>query len=116
MSTVFTPTHYKLSVEDYHKLGEAGILDEDSRVELIEGELIEVADTTLAYDRTTKLRLYAKAGIVEAWIVDVQSQLIESYRQPAEGRYTHKTVHCIGDSISPFLLPQIGIQISDVFR
>lgn len=43
MSAVFTPTRYKLSVDDYHKLGEAGILNEDSRVELIEGELIEMA-------------------------------------------------------------------------
>ena len=43
MSTVFTPTRFKWTVEDYHKLGDAGILDEDSRVELIEGELIEMA-------------------------------------------------------------------------
>ena len=43
MSAVFTPTRYKLSVEDYHKLGAAGVLTEDSRVELIEGELIEMA-------------------------------------------------------------------------
>ena len=43
MSAVFTPTRYRLSVEDYHKLGAAGILKQDSRVELIEGELIEMA-------------------------------------------------------------------------
>ena len=43
MSAVFTPTRYKLTVDDYHKLGEVGILNEDSRVELIEGELIEMA-------------------------------------------------------------------------
>jgi Uma2 family endonuclease len=43
MSAVFTPTRYKLSVEDYHKLGAAGVLTEESRVELIDGELIEMA-------------------------------------------------------------------------
>ena len=43
MSAVSTPTRYKLSVEDYHKLGKAGVLTEDARVELIEGELIEMA-------------------------------------------------------------------------
>ena len=43
MSAVFTPTRYKLSVEDYHKLGAAGVLTEDSRVELIDGELIAMA-------------------------------------------------------------------------
>jgi hypothetical protein len=43
MSAVSTPTRYKLSVEDYHKLSKAGVLTEDARVELIEGELIEMA-------------------------------------------------------------------------
>ena len=41
MTAVFTPTRHKLTVDDYHKLGDAGVLNEDSRVELIEGELIE---------------------------------------------------------------------------
>src|SRR5438105_12620460 len=43
MSEVFTPTRYKWTVDDYHKLGDAGILTEDSRVELIAGDLIEMA-------------------------------------------------------------------------
>jgi len=43
MSAVFTPTRYKLSVEDYHRLGKAGVLTEDSRVELIDGELMQMA-------------------------------------------------------------------------
>lgn len=42
MSDVYTPTRYKLTIEDFHKLGDVGILSEDSRVELIEGELIEM--------------------------------------------------------------------------
>lgn len=43
MGAVQTPTRYKLSIEDYYKLGEVGILNENSRVELIEGELIQMA-------------------------------------------------------------------------
>jgi hypothetical protein len=43
MSAVFTPRRYKLSVADFHKLGAAGILGEDARVELIDGELIEMS-------------------------------------------------------------------------
>src|SRR4051812_13292057 len=43
MSEGFTPTRYKWTVEGYHKLGDAGILTEDSRVELIEGEIVEMA-------------------------------------------------------------------------
>lgn len=43
MSAVFTPTRYKLSLADFHKLGSAGILTEDARVELIDGELLQMA-------------------------------------------------------------------------
>jgi Uma2 family endonuclease len=43
MSALFTPVRYKLSVAEFHKLGDAGILSEDARVELIDGELIEMA-------------------------------------------------------------------------
>ena len=45
--------------------------------------LIEVADTSLTYDRTTKLRLYAEAGIAEYWIVDCTTESVEVYRNPA---------------------------------
>ena len=75
-------TRWRFTVHDYHRMGEAGILHEDARVEPIESQpditvirphdyteslpfpedvllLIEVSDTTLAYDRNTKLPLYA---------------------------------------------------------
>jgi len=139
------PTRRLFTAEEYHRMGEAGILHDDDRVELIEGEIVEmapigsrhfhavttlthalvkavgeralvsiqgplrlsertepqpdvvllrrradyrargphaedallvveVADTTLGYDRGTKLRLYARAAIPEAWIVDMAAQ------------------------------------------
>lgn len=43
MNAPFTLPRHKLTVEDYHTMAKAGILDEDSRVELIEGELIDMA-------------------------------------------------------------------------
>ncbi len=137
-------TRRRFTVHDYHRMGEAGILHEDDRVELIEGELvemaaigtrhltcvngltrmlvrgvgdeaivsvqnpvrldehsepqpdltvlrmrdyreslpvpedvlllIEVSDTTLAYDRGVKLPLYARSGIREVWIVDLRAR------------------------------------------
>jgi hypothetical protein len=67
MSPVFTPTRPKLSVDDYHNLGEAGILDEDSRVELIEGELIDMAPIgalhMMTVNRLTRL-LVGAVGVV----------------------------------------------------
>lgn len=49
--------------------------------------LIEVSDSTLRQDRNVKLPLYATAGIPEVWIVDVNKQQLEVYRQPNEDRY-----------------------------
>ena len=49
--------------------------------------LIEVADTSLVYDRTTKLRLYAEAGIPEYWIVDCTTETVEVYRNPGPDGY-----------------------------
>lgn len=49
--------------------------------------LIEVSDSTLGYDRTQKLPLYASAGIVEVWIVNLVDNLVEVYRQPTQSGY-----------------------------
>lgn len=187
MSAVFTPIRHKLSVEDYHKLGEVGVLTEDSRVELIDGELIdmapiggphmrlvnrlnrllvrtvgdlgevsvqnpvtlpprsepqpdvtilkpsmdsaasvvpgpddvllliEVADSTLSYDRNTKLKLYARAGIVESWIVNVPSRCVEVYREPTPDGYSRQLELRSNDTISPLALPTIKISVADIF-
>lgn len=53
--------------------------------------LIEVSDTTLQVDRTVKVRLYATAGIVEYWIVDLEHCTVEVYREPRDGEYRAMT-------------------------
>jgi Uma2 family endonuclease len=150
---------WQFSVSDYHRMLESGILSEDDRVELIDGEVremspinswhssmvnrlaqlliellqrrasisiqnplilddytepqpdlillkwrddyyaeqlpvaqdalvvIEVADTTLQYDRQQKLPRYAAAGIPEVWIVDAPSETIEQYLSPQGNEY-----------------------------
>ena len=45
--------------------------------------LIEVADTSLRYDRSPKLRLYAEAGVAEYWLVDCATESIEVFRTSA---------------------------------
>lgn len=47
------------------------------------GLVAEVADTSLAFDREVKMRVYARAGIVEYWIVNVVDRQIEVYTQPS---------------------------------
>jgi len=49
--------------------------------------LIEVADTTIDYDRRIKLPLYAGAGIPEVWIINLPAELIEIYAAPKDGAY-----------------------------
>ena len=49
--------------------------------------LIAVADSSLAYDRSTKLRLYAEAGIPEYWVIDCNAEIVEVYRDPGAGSY-----------------------------
>ena len=49
--------------------------------------LIEVAESSLAYERSTKLRLYAAAGIPEYWVVDGVAEGVEVHRTPEAGGY-----------------------------
>jgi Uma2 family endonuclease len=156
------PRH-RLTVDEYYRMAEAGILAPDARVELIEGEivdmapigtrhgsavkrlntllmnavgtrgivavqdplrlslrsepepdlmllkprtdfyrnahptaadvllLIEVSDTTSRYDREVKIPLYAKHGVTEVWIVDLDYGMVRFYRQPQADGYADIT-------------------------
>ncbi|WP_353929639.1 Uma2 family endonuclease [Okeanomitos corallinicola TIOX110] len=56
--------------------------------------LIEVADSSLEYDRDIKIPLYANSGILEVWLVDILEQTITVYRQPTANGYSEiKTFH-----------------------
>ncbi|MCM1984443.1 Uma2 family endonuclease [Lyngbya confervoides] len=49
--------------------------------------LIEVSDTTVEFDRTVKVPLYAKDNIVEVWIVDLNAKAVQIYREPSDAGY-----------------------------
>jgi Uma2 family endonuclease len=53
--------------------------------------IVEVADTSSAYDRGIKAELYARHGIAEYWIVDIPARSVRFHRAPLEGRYTDIT-------------------------
>ena len=63
--------------------------------------VVEVADTSLAHDRYTKAPLYARANIAEYWIVDLNGERIEVYREPSLTGY--RTIRYVlrGESLSP---------------
>jgi Uma2 family endonuclease len=76
--------------------------------------LIEVADSTLRFDRSTKTRSYARAAVVEYWIANIVGDEVIVHRDPARGRYRSVQVMKRGDTIRPLAFPDVSISISDV--
>lgn len=189
MSAVVEPTRHKLSIDDFERLGAAGILAEDSRIELIEGDLIdmppigtghmsvsnrlnrmlvrragddaivsvahpmrlppwsmpqpdfmllrpraddyasahpgagdvllaiEVADSSLRYDRGTKVRVYASHGVAEYWIVEVDAQRLHVHRSPSmrDGGYESVQVLDAPFTIAPLALPALALRADEIW-
>lgn len=177
------PTRRKITVQEYYRMAEAGILHEDDRIELIEGDiiemvpigsdhagtvnwftqrlvtlfgdkavvsvqqplrlgeysepepdftvlrpradfyrsahptagdvflLIEVAKSSLAYDRRVKLPLYAKYGVAEVWIVNLGDKRLEAHRDPGPDGYRQAAVYGPDDTVSPVLAPDIRVEL-----
>jgi Uma2 family endonuclease len=64
------------------------------------GSVIEVADSSLVYDRTTKLALYARSGIAQYVIVNLGGRCIEIYEQPCpDGSYQYIAVRRAGETV-----------------
>lgn len=76
--------------------------------------LIEVADSAAPYDRDLKIPLYAIAGIVECWIVDVRGNVIEVYTSPSEDGFRTVEQFRPGDRIAPRAFPTAGFAVSDI--
>jgi Uma2 family endonuclease len=77
--------------------------------------IVEVAESSLRYDRTVKLRLYARAGIEEYWIVDVVGQAVEVYRSPEGDGYRERRRIGRGESVTPAAVPDVAIAVDDIF-
>lgn len=179
---------HALSVDDFHKLGEVGVLRDDDRAELIEGALIgmapigsrdasvvnrftnrfaaalsghaivsarnpvilgastevqpdiallrhrddfyanahptpsdvllviEVADTSLPFDRNVKVPLYARHGIPEVWLVNPRQRRIDMFRRPTGAGYGETLRPAEGEALAPLLLPEVSVSGTDLWR
>jgi Uma2 family endonuclease len=76
--------------------------------------LIEVADSSLAFDQNQKQRLYALHRIPEYWLLNLNDNCLEVYRRPRGELYEEKTTLRTGDSIRLSELPGMTIDLSDI--
>jgi Uma2 family endonuclease len=77
--------------------------------------LIEISDSSLAYDQSTKRALYARYGVEEYWVVDVQGERVFVYSEPAGEGYA-RVVECTrADIVSPRAVPAVQIQVGTLF-
>ncbi len=181
---LITPARHRLTIEELDRMAEAGVFGENHRIELIEGDLIdmaptgqghaavvcglaealfqacagraivwpqnpirldqwnqpqpdlavlrrradfyatgnrpgpadvllvvEVADSSLRFDRTVKLPLYARFGIGELWIVDLTRRVVDAYREPQGAAYGETTTHNAGERLALSLAPDIVVRL-----
>jgi Uma2 family endonuclease len=79
--------------------------------------VIEVAESSLAYDRETKAPLYAASSVDEYWIVDVARREVIVLSRPVDGRYTEERVLRSGESgesLKPLAFDDVSIALDDL--
>ncbi len=72
--------------------------------------LIEVSKSTLEYDRSKKLPIYARASISEVWIHNLVDRQLEVYRNPQGERYTSLFTLSEGEEVAPLAFSGEGVQ------
>ena len=182
------PTHRLITVEEYYRMAEIGLLKPDSRVELIEGAIVdmapigmrhnsalnklnrwlnlaageraivgagnsfrlsnitepqpdllllkpradfyssriataedtllvvEVSDTTLRYDRNVKVPLYARYGVPEVWIVDVEGSCLHCFHALANATYTETETTASPGAIAVRGLDGVTVDLSHLLQ
>jgi len=76
--------------------------------------VIEVSDSTLKYDRNTKLLLYAEAEIPEAWIVNLPNDIIEIHQKPSNGIYQLTKIFKRGETIESEMMPNLKLEVDKI--
>jgi Uma2 family endonuclease len=76
--------------------------------------VVEVADSSLEYDREIKLPLYAEAGVPEAWIINLRAKSLEIHREPSGGAYASARTLAPGESAAPLAFPELAVRLEDL--
>jgi Uma2 family endonuclease len=78
--------------------------------------VIEVAETSLEYDREIKIPRYAQAGIPEVWLLDLQHQLVMVYTQPKNDAYQVIKVARGAELVQTVILGGVSVRADDILR
>jgi Uma2 family endonuclease len=72
--------------------------------------VIEVSDTTLVRDQCVKLEAYARNTIPEVWILNLNKNLLEVYREPFDTEYASKRTYKVGEKVAPLEFPDVLLE------
>ena len=78
--------------------------------------LIEVADSSLAYDRSEKLPAYGRAGLTEVWILNLNERALEIYREPHFNGYGATSMFYPGEKATPLAFPDVAVEVEELLR
>lgn len=76
--------------------------------------IIEVADSSLNYDRDVKAHIYGRAGIPETWVLNLPGDCIERFTEPGPEGYGEHAVLRRGGKIAPVSLPDVELAVEDL--
>jgi hypothetical protein len=76
--------------------------------------VIEVADSTLLFDRRIKMPLYARMGVPEAWLVNLEQAIVEVHREPSADGYGVIQRAGRGQRLAPIAFPDLMLMVDDI--
>src|SRR5207248_5059445 len=81
--------------------------------------VVEVADSSLKFDTTTKAELYAPAGVPDYWVIDLEHRRLLVFRDPrstGNGAIAYRTRLTLGpnDTVSPLAAPNAAVKVADL--
>jgi Uma2 family endonuclease len=77
--------------------------------------IVEVSDTTLSYDRRTKIPLYAEAEIPEVWLVNLTNQTVQVYTKPVQGAFSFVRLLNRGEIVESETVPNLKLEVDKIF-
>jgi Uma2 family endonuclease len=78
--------------------------------------LIEVADSSVTYDQTVKVPLYAKNQIPEVWLINLNQQQLECYTNPLNHAYQNQVIFYPDQAIFPLAFPTLEFSLNQIFN